>query len=69
MMKVIEGGPIAASTISNRSGSSKPPPVNKFVMIGANGVPQSVSYVPSGMAGGRAYLESAHPSSKSSGSA
>ena len=42
MMKVIEGGPIATSTISNRSGSSKPPPINKFVMIGANGVPQSV---------------------------
>ena len=69
MMKVIEGGPIATSTISNRSGSSKPPPVNKFVMIGVNGVPQSVSYVPTGLAGGRAYLESAHPSTKASGSA
>ena len=69
MMKVIEGGPNAASTISNRSGSSKPPPVNKFVMIGANGIPQSISYVPAGMAGGRAYLESAHPSTKASGSA
>ena len=61
MMKLIDGAPIAGSTISNRSGSSRPPQANKFVMIGANGVPQAVPYIPTTMANGAAYLESANP--------
>lgn len=62
MMKLIEGGaPIAGSTISNRSGSSKPPQANKFVVIGAHGVPHAVPYVPSTISNGLSYLEPANP--------
>jgi len=64
MMKLIDGGGMTSSTISNRSGTTKPPTSNKFVVIGANGVPQAVPYIPTGLATGSSYLESVNPNSK-----